>query len=112
MNYLYIKENNIVAKGNLENLTEGIVNVEVSDEIFNNSEKYIYQNGKITLDSNYEKNYAIKQNQAKIQKIKDELNELDFKTIRALRAGESQKISEYEDRAKKLRTDLESLNGG
>ena len=54
MNYLFIKDNKIVSKGNFKNITEGVLNIEVSDEIFNNSEKYIYLNEKITLNNNCE----------------------------------------------------------
>lgn len=45
----------------------------------------------------------------KIQEILKELNELDLKTIRPLRAGETDRIQELENRAIELREELQTL---
>lgn len=47
--------------------------------------------------------------QNKIIEIKHKLEELDMKSIRALRAREVEKLTEYENQAKSLREQLNSL---
>ena len=110
MNYLYVRNGVITSKGNLKNLTDGVINVEVSDEIFKNSEKYIYQNGEIVLNPNYEIEQAAYSKTIRAKEIKDELNKLDLKSIRAIRANEETKIAEFEAIAKNLRNELSNLN--
>ncbi len=70
------------------------------------------------LQSEYEKHiksqeYTEKQTevqqQARINEIKAELIELDNKTIRPLRAGETEKLEELEIQAKALREELKTL---
>lgn len=61
MNYLYIENNQITGKGTLRLLDEGVLNIEVSEEIFENSDKYIYSNGEIILDPDYEQKQAEKE---------------------------------------------------
>lgn len=48
----------------------------------------------------------------KIASIKYQLTELDLKSIRALRAGESDYLQEYESQAVELRKQLEKLERG
>lgn len=47
--------------------------------------------------------------QNKMAEIKQKLEELDMKSIRALRANETDKLVEYETQAEELRTQLNSL---
>ena len=51
--YLHIKDDKIVGKGQVMMLGNAI-NIEVSQDVYNNSEKYIYQNGEVVLDPDYE----------------------------------------------------------
>lgn len=46
---------------------------------------------------------------ARIEEIKEELAELDAKSIRPLRAGETEKLEELETQAEKLREELHKL---
>ena len=48
-------------------------------------------------------------NREKIEEIKLKLQEIDFKSIRPLRAGEIDKINELEEEAGKLREELRKL---
>lgn len=50
-----------------------------------------------------------KEKQARITEIKAQLDELDKKTIRPLRAGETERIDELENEAIKLRAELWDL---
>lgn len=70
MFYIYIKEEKINGKGQLKQLTEGVLNIEVDEEIYNNIEKYIYLNGEIVLNPNYE--------QEQEQKEKERIQELSM----------------------------------
>lgn len=68
--------------------------------------KYIVQNNKLVLNPNWEdelKKIEIEKNN---NEIKEELNKLDLKSIRALRAGDSEYLKEYEARAVELRAKL------
>lgn len=57
----------------------------------------------------YKKEQAIKEKEAKRQEILKQLDSLDIKSIRAIRAGETEYIALYEEEAKKLRKQLQEL---
>ncbi len=52
---------------------------------------------------------AREENTKRIAEIKVELIELDNKTIRPLRAGETEKLKELEEESEKLREEMQSL---
>lgn len=52
--YVFIQNEKINGKGQVKCLNEDILNIEVEEEIYNNIEKYIYLNGEIVLNPNYE----------------------------------------------------------
>ena len=52
--YIFIQNKKINGCGQCKNLTEDILNIEVEEDIYNNIEKYIYLNGEIVLNPNYE----------------------------------------------------------
>lgn len=52
MYYFHIQNNEIIGKGQARLLNAE--NIEVSEEVYNESEKYIYLNGEIILNPNYE----------------------------------------------------------
>lgn len=108
--FLYVQNNKIVAKGNFKNITEGVLNFEVNEDVFNNSEQYIYSENNIILDPDYEAKQEIKKNVKRIEEIKDELSALDCKSIRAIRANETDKILEYEIKAQNLRDEMRAIN--
>ena len=59
MYYFHIQNNEIVGKGQARLLNAE--NIEVSQEVYDESEKYIYQDGKIVLDPEYEAKQAQKE---------------------------------------------------
>lgn len=61
MFYIYIENEQINGKGQCKQLTEGVLNIEVSEDVYNNIEKYIYLNGEIVLNPNYEAEQARKE---------------------------------------------------
>ena len=57
--YFYIQDNKIIGKGQAKLLNGD--NIEIHEDVYNNSEKYIYQNGEIILDPEYEAKEAQKE---------------------------------------------------
>lgn len=59
MYYFHIQNNEIIGKGQARLLNAE--NIEVSEEVYNNSEQYIYQDGEIILNPNYEQELEAKE---------------------------------------------------
>lgn len=70
MFYIYIENEQINGKGQCKQLTEGVLNIEVSEEIYTDVEKYTYKDGEIVLNENYE--------QEQEQKEKERIQELSM----------------------------------
>ena len=107
--YAFIKNGKIDGKGQCPCSAEGLTCVEITEEIFNDLERYIWNGKSIVLNPNYEQEQAIKQKQEQIQKIKEKLEELDLKSIRAIRAGETDRILLIETEAQNYRIQINSL---
>ena len=107
--YAFIKNGKIDGKGQCPCSAEGLTCVEVTEEIYNDLERYMWNGTEIVLNPNYEQEQLIKQKQARIEEIKEELNELDLKSIRSIRANETDRISQYEQEAQTLRDELNEL---
>ena len=87
-NYIYVKNGKINGCGQCIQLTEGVENLEVSTEVFeeflNNKLLYVYSNGKIIPNENYENDKQSEFIQQRIDEIYTELENLDIKRIRAV----------------------------
>ena len=59
--YVFIKDEKIDGKGQCKRLDEGVLNIEVEEEIYNDIEKYAYIDGEIALNPNYEEEQAQKE---------------------------------------------------
>lgn len=92
---------------------EPIIDVEVSEELYNlwkeDNDRYIYQDGEIIPNPNYETIKREQKRQRKRQEILDELDALDLKSIRAIRANDEEYIAQYEAQAQELRKQLQEL---
>lgn len=66
---------------------------------------YFYSNGQIVAKDSVK----IEENEKRIIEIKDELNTIDLKSIRAFRANDTECISKYEQEAIELRKELAKL---
>lgn len=88
MKYLYVENGQVNGAGELEQLDESVINFEVSDEIYNNylSEKYryIYSDGNIIENPQYENEKQKAVISKRITDIHEKLNDLDEKRIRAV----------------------------
>ena len=74
--------------GELECLNEDILNIEISEELYNdfikNPNKYIYQNNEIVSNPNYANEQYQQEILQQIEQIKAQLDNLDSKRIRAV----------------------------
>lgn len=120
MKYIFVENGILNGAGELEQVDDGVLNIEVSDEIYNNylaeRYRYIYSNGSIVENPQYNKE---KQNAAiekRIEEIHNELNALDEKRIRAVceseikdkQTGETW-LEYYNSLVIDLRTELDAL---
>ena len=76
-----------------------------------NPDKYLWDNNKLLLNPEYESICNEKLKQEKITQIKSELDKLDLKSIRAIRANDQEYLVKYEARAEELRKQLKELSG-
>ena len=59
--YAFIQNEKINGTGQCKQFTEGVLNIKVNEDIYNNIEKYIYKDGEIVLDPEYETKQAQKE---------------------------------------------------
>lgn len=104
--YAHIQNNTIISKGQCRLLNDGVVNLEISQELYDNLEKYNYVNDEFVINPDYEE---IKAKEERKAKILNELNTIDLKSIRALRANEAERLQELENKAIELRKEYNSL---
>ena len=107
MAYAYIKDNKLVGSGICSVTGGGLTCIEITDEVFNNIEQYMYVNGEIVINPNYEEEKAKAE---RIEEILAELQTIDNKSIRAIRANDTEYIQMYEEQAESLREELRGLN--
>ena len=88
MYYIFVENNKIIGAGELECLNEDILNIEISEELYNdfikNPNKYIYQNNEIVNNPNYANEQYQQEILQQIEQIKAQLDNLDSKRIRAV----------------------------
>ena len=85
---IFVEDNKITGAGCTEQIGENIQNIEVEESVYNefiqDNLLYIFKDGKITKNPNYEtarQTLAVTQ---RISKIEQKLNELDLRRIRAV----------------------------
>lgn len=108
--YAFIINGKIDGKGQCPCSAEGLTCVEITEETYNNIERYIWNGESVILNPNYEQEQLIKQKQARIQEIKEKLDELDLKSIRAIRAGETDRVLSIETEAQNYRNEINTLS--
>ena len=106
MYYANIINNKLDGCSEFEIKAENLIQIEISEEIFKNIEKYEFKNGEIVLIENFE---ILKAKEARKEEILNQLKEIDNKSIRALRADEQERLNELEAQAVELRKELQEL---
>lgn len=84
--YIFVENGKINGSGECECLTEGFENIEVTEEIYNNfiedTDRYIYQDGEIIPNPDYESDIA-KREHARIQELSMTRSDFFDGTIKA-----------------------------
>lgn len=118
--YIYVEDNILKGAGCARCLNKEIQNIEVTETLcsdyISDNEKYIYSNGEIVKNPNYEEIFKKRKNSEKISKIIEKLNELDSKRIRAVcenqikdsQTGETW-LEYYNFQANELRNELQAI---
>lgn len=104
--YAHVRNNEIASKGQCKLLNADILNLEISQELYDDLERYNYINNEFVINPNYDEQKRIEERKAEIL---NELNTIDLKSIRALRANETDRLQELENQAIELRQELNSL---
>ena len=119
--YIFVeKDGSLNGCGQCEQLTQGVINVEVSEDVFNSfiedNLRYVYSDGKIIPNPNYENEKQVFFINERIGAIYKELETLDTKRIRAVCEDEikDEKTGEtwldyYNSQIYDLRVELSSL---
>ena len=90
------------------NHKNGLTIVETENAIFALEKNEIMKNGEPQNNPNYDAEKIAKEQ--KILSLKEELFELDLKSIRAIRANDIEYIQKYETTASNLRAQIIALN--
>lgn len=100
MYYIFVENGKINGSGECECLTEGFKNIEVTEEVYNNfikdTDRYIYQNGEIIPNPDYE--------EIKRQKERERLDALTLTPSDVERALLSAKGWDFDDLKSYLKT--------
>ena len=119
--YLFIENEKINGCGEIKRAEPEIINLEVSDEIYNNyiiePYKFIYKSGSVIQNPEYEKLKTQKEISDKISAISLQLEILDKKRIRAVcentvkntESGQTW-LEYYNEKKKKLREQIFQLS--
>lgn len=93
MYYAYIENNGINGTGQCECLSEDIQNIEISEEVYNNIDHYIWDGTEIILDPDYEEKQKQKERQrldaltltpADVERALYKAKKMDFEDLKAL----------------------------
>ena len=87
--YAFIQNGEIINTGQCKCLNADILNIEVSEEIYNNIEKYTYKDGEIVLNENYEQEQQEKE-KARIQELSMTRSDFFDGTIMAWGIGQDE----------------------
>jgi hypothetical protein len=93
MYYAYIEDNKINGIGEAEQLTEGVINFEISEEIYNDIKRYMWNGSDVVLNPNYEEEQRQKERQrldaltltpADVERALYKAKGMDFDDLKAL----------------------------
>lgn len=120
--YIFVKDGKIDGAGQCRQITDGVVNVEVTKDVYDiyceTPNKYTYSDGAIVENPNYEAEEEAKRKATQIAELQKQLDTLDLKAIRALRAiqagtcteADSTKLAELEAQAAEIRQQLKLID--
>lgn len=86
MNYVYVRDGKIQGSGTCRRLEEGTLNIEASDEMVQDLDKYIFSEGELVLDSDYEEKVKAKE--------QDRINRLTMTPLDLIKAVKTLGVSD------------------
>ena len=108
MRYYTIQNNGILTAETRQALERFYDNVSELPEDYEQG-KYIVVDGELVLNPNWEEEQKQKEIKKRKQEILNLLDKLDLKSIRAIRANDTEYINKYEEEAEALREELRNL---
>lgn len=93
MYYAFIQNNEINGVGQCPQLTDGVVSFEITEEVYNNIDRYIWDGSDVVLNPNYDEEQAIKERQrldaltltpADVERALYKEKQMDFEDLKAL----------------------------
>lgn len=108
MRYYTIQNNNILTAETRQALERFYDNVLELPEDYEQG-KYIVVDGELVLNPNWEEEKEQQEIKKRKQEILNLLDKLDLKSIRAIRANDTEYINKYEEEAEALREELRNL---
>lgn len=93
MYYAFIENNKINGVGECRQLTEGVINFEITEEIYNDIERYMWNGSDVVLNPNYEDEQRQKERQrldsltltpADVERALYKAKGMDFEDLKAL----------------------------
>ncbi|MBQ7127157.1 hypothetical protein IJO12_08730 [bacterium] len=120
MKYIFVENGIINGCGEVEQLDNGVLNIEIDDNIYRTYNqdplKFVYQDGKIIDNPNYISDSQKRSNEIRYQEILEALDELDKKRFRAICENEIKDketgetwLDYYNNEIAKLREELATL---
>ena len=97
MYYTYIENNGINGIGQCECLNEEIQNIEITEEVYNNIDRYIWNGTEIILDPDYDEKQKQKERQAKNKEIDSKIKELREMSLIDIMNNNKENIQIYND---------------
>lgn len=86
MNYVYVRDGKIQGSGHCRRLEEGTINIETSDEVIKELDKYIFSEGELVLDPDYEEKAKAKE--------QDRVNRLTMTPLDLIKAVKTLGVSD------------------
>lgn len=119
--FIFVQDGKLNGAGNCPQTTVGVTNLEVTQEVYDaycaEPAKYIYDGTGVADNPNYEQEQEEKRKAERRAELIAELDALDLKSLRALRAiqagvgteEDTAKISEIEEQAEQIRQQIKEL---
>jgi len=95
--YIYVFDNEINGKGMCPIVNKDWISIEVSENIYNEDYKYIYSDGELIFDENWEEKVLQKEKEQKIQEINQKIAELEQESVKEILYGNDENIKVYQD---------------
>lgn len=97
MYYIFIENDKINGCGQCECLNDNIQNIEVTEEVYNDIDRYIWNGEAIILDPDYEEKQRQKGCQRRNQEIDSKIKELQEMSLQDLLEGNKSNIDLYNE---------------